>query len=1044
MPVNESKSSFRRLHKFQSEYSPNTFTQYESENTGMRVVIVDQKGPKVHGYFVLATEIHDDSGAPHTLEHLCFMGSRNYQYKGVLDKLATRLYSDTNAWTATDHTAYTLETAGWEGFGLILPIYLEHIIAPTLTDAGCYTEVYHVDGAGNDAGVVYSEMQGVQNTSSELIDLKARRLVYPEGVGFRYETGGMMEQLRVLTAERIREFHREMYQPKNLCLVITGEVDHGNLLSILDQFEETILDVIPAPDAPFTRPFTKSLAPALEKSVVEVVEFPEADESFGEIEIRFLGPGCNDPVQTAALNVALLYLAGSSAALLEYTLVEKEQVATAVYYSTDDRPRIDIRFTLTSVATESLANVEKRFFEVLKEAVSKELDMKYMQECIERHRRNWKFAAENSVSSLADYVISDFLFGLKDGKTLLHLGSLREYDELMKWNESQWRGYIKHWIADAPHVSVLGTPSKKFSQKQKADEKERIKERKEKLGEKGLEDLARKLKEAQAENDKEIPREILAGIKVPDTDSIHFITTTTGRSGLALKAGRPENKIQKLIDSDGSTLPLFLHFEHIASNFVQFSVMISTQGIPVELLPLLSVYTEYFFSAPVSRNGETIPFDRVIVELERDTVGYIMDTAPVNSEMLAVTFQVELEKYEAAISWLKELSWQSIFDTDRLVAVTTRLYSDVPDLKRSGSSMLDAVRSMVQFAPESLTRARSVLVKALYLKRIKKMLAKSPEEVVQRMEEIRKYLFKAENLRILVVGDLERLPNPVSTWKPFIDGLDTSKPLQPVVRKSDRLSEAGKNPGNVAYIVPMSTVDSSYSMTSVKGPSSYDDPRIPALTVALAYMNAVEGPLWVAVRGTGLAYGASFRSNIDTGLVHLTIYRSPNACKAFLAAKKVVEDHLSGEAEFDPLMSLEGAVSTVVASFANEQATYFNAAQESFLRQVIRELPSDYKETLLKKVKAITIEDIKTALRDIIMPLFTPGKADTVITCTPVLEQTLKTDLESQGFKPEVKQLSDFEEDYGLPPVEGEEDEESEESDEEDGPYESGESSDEE
>ena len=216
--------------------------------------MVDQKGPKVLGYFALATEIHDDSGAPHTLEHLCFMGSRTYRYKGVLDKLATRAYSTTNAWTATDHTAYTLDTAGWAGFAQILPVYLEHVIVPTLTDSGCYTEVHHVNGEGHDAGVVYSEMQGVQNNQGELMDLQSKRLLYPVGDGFRYETGGMMEQLRVLKADRIREFHREMYQPRNLCLVIIGEVNHEDLLAILDGFEETILDDIPKLDAPFKRP----------------------------------------------------------------------------------------------------------------------------------------------------------------------------------------------------------------------------------------------------------------------------------------------------------------------------------------------------------------------------------------------------------------------------------------------------------------------------------------------------------------------------------------------------------------------------------------------------------------------------------------------------------------------------------------------------------------------------------------------------------------------------------------------------------------------
>lgn len=63
MPSIRKKPHFKTIQKFKSEYSPSEFSQYESERTGMRIVVVDQKGPKVYGYFALATEIHDDSGA---------------------------------------------------------------------------------------------------------------------------------------------------------------------------------------------------------------------------------------------------------------------------------------------------------------------------------------------------------------------------------------------------------------------------------------------------------------------------------------------------------------------------------------------------------------------------------------------------------------------------------------------------------------------------------------------------------------------------------------------------------------------------------------------------------------------------------------------------------------------------------------------------------------------------------------------------------------------------------------------------------------------
>jgi len=65
------------------------------------------------------------------------MGSEKYPYKGILDKLSNLAFSDgTNAWTGTDHTAYTLSTAGGQGFLQLLPIYVDHILYPTITDAG--------------------------------------------------------------------------------------------------------------------------------------------------------------------------------------------------------------------------------------------------------------------------------------------------------------------------------------------------------------------------------------------------------------------------------------------------------------------------------------------------------------------------------------------------------------------------------------------------------------------------------------------------------------------------------------------------------------------------------------------------------------------------------------------------------------------------------------------------------------------------------------------------------------------------------------------
>lgn len=49
-------------------------------------------------------------------------------------------------------------------------------------------------------------MQGRQNQQMDLMELAKQRLMFPEGSGYRSETGGLMEALRVLKVETIREY----------------------------------------------------------------------------------------------------------------------------------------------------------------------------------------------------------------------------------------------------------------------------------------------------------------------------------------------------------------------------------------------------------------------------------------------------------------------------------------------------------------------------------------------------------------------------------------------------------------------------------------------------------------------------------------------------------------------------------------------------------------------------------------------------------------------------------------------------------------------
>lgn len=350
--------------------------------------------------------------------------------------------------------------------------------------------------------------------------------------------------------------------------------------------------------------------------------------------------------------------------MLENTLVEKEQITSAVSFSTDNRPATVIQITLSSVAAESLAAVEARFFEVLKDTAAKELDMAYIKDCINRERRQVKFYAEKSGTFFTESIITDFLFGKRDGSTLRDLASLRDYDVLETWTDQHWREFLKKWISDANHVTILGKPSASLSKKLKTEEEARVAKQIQRLGEKGLKELEQRLAQAKAQNDREIPKEMYERFRVPDTKSIHFMETITARSGAAREKRPLDNPIQRIVDGDSSEFPLFIHFEHVRTNFVHLTLILGTESVPVSLRPLLSVYLESFFNSPVIRNGKRLEFEQVVMDLEKDTIGYEIGSGSQlgNPEVLCIQFQVEAEKYETAIQWLKDLLFDGIFD----------------------------------------------------------------------------------------------------------------------------------------------------------------------------------------------------------------------------------------------------------------------------------------------------------------------------------------------------------------------------------------------
>lgn len=57
-------------------------------------------------------------------------------------------------------------------------VYIDHILYPTMTEAAYYTEVHNINGDGENAGVVYCEMQVRSRFVKAIVKRKRRELEY--------------------------------------------------------------------------------------------------------------------------------------------------------------------------------------------------------------------------------------------------------------------------------------------------------------------------------------------------------------------------------------------------------------------------------------------------------------------------------------------------------------------------------------------------------------------------------------------------------------------------------------------------------------------------------------------------------------------------------------------------------------------------------------------------------------------------------------------------------------------------------------------------
>ncbi len=177
------------------------------------------------GIYVRSASAHEgleQMGISHLLEHMVFKGTERRTAKQLALELEVRGGS-LDAFTGRDYTSYQAHVLDAD-LPLAVEILTDLVRRPLLRESDLEPE----------RNVILEEINGVVDTPDDLVFELHAATLWPDHP-YGYSILGTPETLGRLRAEDLRTLHQARYGPGNCVITAAGNVDHGQLLTVLER-----------------------------------------------------------------------------------------------------------------------------------------------------------------------------------------------------------------------------------------------------------------------------------------------------------------------------------------------------------------------------------------------------------------------------------------------------------------------------------------------------------------------------------------------------------------------------------------------------------------------------------------------------------------------------------------------------------------------------------------------------------------------------------------------------------------------------------------
>lgn len=161
-------------------------------------------------------------GSTHYLEHLLFKGTKT-RSTVELARAFDRLGGEVNATTAKEYTNYYAVVLR-DDLPTACSLILDMVTSPLLTE----------DDFAVERGVILSELRLAQDDPTDVLGERFLEAVLGEESTLAKPTGGTIASVEATTVDMVREHHRRHYRPNRLVVIAAGNVDHDELVRMVE------------------------------------------------------------------------------------------------------------------------------------------------------------------------------------------------------------------------------------------------------------------------------------------------------------------------------------------------------------------------------------------------------------------------------------------------------------------------------------------------------------------------------------------------------------------------------------------------------------------------------------------------------------------------------------------------------------------------------------------------------------------------------------------------------------------------------------------